>query len=98
MGVRAPYRINFGRSVRSGPTTGPARGLALLIHDSWKNSPIDDERAGREIRPPFDSSRVHATLRGVSPGREPHEREDAGAQEGLRGGWLRRSEDGSLER
>src|SRR5438128_2433625 len=36
-------------------------------------------------------------LRGVPPGRETDEREDAGAQEGVRGGRIQGREDGALE-
>src|SRR2546428_13776837 len=40
---------------------------------------------------------AHEALRGVPPGREPDEREDAGAQEGVRGGRIQGREDGALE-
>src|SRR6266571_3992631 len=39
-----------------------------------------------------------ATLRGVPPGRQSNERENAGSEEMLRSGWLYRREDAPLER
>src|SRR5205085_8191650 len=40
---------------------------------------------------------AHETLRGFPPGRKPDEREDAGGQEGIRGGRFHRGADGAFE-
>src|SRR3954469_17791617 len=76
---------------RAAPASSCLRGNAMIV-PSWfvpRRGTLPHRHRRRT---------AHGAVCGLSAGREPDEREDARVEEGLRGGRIRRREDGALER
>src|SRR6185503_18285572 len=84
----------WGRSLPASLPDKPGTGISWLLHDVWNMIPhqvvVERERESTVT--------LEGALCRFSAGRHAHQRQDAGAQGGIRGGWIHGCENPAGER